>query len=878
MGVGIEVYRLRIGSHHNLTNCRDRLHCLKGKLWNQILLFYLNVFYFPYLQSLLKKEKSNREMCQWYVQMVYYHTVYVPLLLRLSNDVEENPGPRTISDIVDPTYTVHADFNQGNELMFGINAGKQCVAMSLCAIVYKEIKSVNIWDRLMLNSILMCGNNLYSIISQSINKSYLLLTDVPEFVDIENHAFNLQYSDSFSGALHMNEDSHPYVSLEHALNEVFVSLHYSSCLLTVGMNTVAITMPFPGVFKVFDSHSRDVSGRPSPLGYCVLISVEKIENLGEYFRLTTRSNVVTPFELKGVKCINNDYMQAESSATVGVVGSTEVSEKYDVSSPNFDQMAQKITSNILTQQSESRAKRRKYRNMKKTSRQNESAEQREARLAKMREYNKSNTAKETPEQREARLAKMREYNNSNTAKETTEQRKARLAKMKEYNNSTTVKETTEQRKVRLAKMREYNNLKRQNETAEQREARLAKERERKRASRKRASTQKQGERKGKCSSHPLGKGTSNPVSNYFLDENIDELALVGKFHNSVCAGPLYICTCCDQLWYKHSVSPADRLRLINPEITKYLQSIKSVDDIEWICQTCNNHLKKGRVPPCAIANGMQFPEKPSFFDLNELECRLIAPRLAFQKIFQAPRGGQLKITDNVVNVPADVNSTVNMIPRLPNETGTIKVQLKRRLQYKSSALSLNIRPHKVMQAAAWLVNTSPLYEGQGVSIDQNWLRSLPLSVNETCDAIETQNDANDQSTSNIPDDQWSEDEAEIPAGTTDSMLTTSDFVSDNEKQEIYNFAPGEGNKPLSVFRDQFSEEMAYPGIFLGQKRPDDKERLRNVHYSEICKSELRRSDRRAAMCVENIFFKAKKLQMKFLIGQSQIALRKNKHL
>ena len=28
------------------------------------------------------------------------------------------------------------------------------------------------------------------------------------------------------------------------------------------------------------------------------------------------------------------------------------------------------------------------------------------------------------------------------------------------------------------------------------------------------------------------------------------------------------------------------------------------------------------------------------------------------------------------------------------------------------------------------------------------------------------------------------------------------------------------------------------------------------------------------MCVENIFFKAKKLQMKFLIGQSQIALRK----
>ena len=27
-----------------------------------------------------------------------------------------------------------------------------------------------------------------------------------------------------------------------------------------------------------------------------------------------------------------------------------------------------------------------------------------------------------------------------------------------------------------------------------------------------------------------------------------------------------------------------------------------------------------------------------------------------------------------------------------------------------------------MQAAAWLVNTSPLYQGQGITIDENWLR------------------------------------------------------------------------------------------------------------------------------------------------------------
>ena len=192
-------------------------------------------------------------------------------------------------------------------------------------------------------------------------------------------------------------------------------------------------------------------------------------------------------------------------------------------------------------------------------------------------------------------------------------------------------------------------------------------------------------------------------------QTLTESLILRNFHESVSTGPLYICTCCDQLWFKnivyivkYSVSLANQLTLKNPDMVKYLQDKVSVDNVNRVCQTCSKHLKNGKVPPCAIVNGMRFPTKPNFFDLNESECRLIAPRLAFQKIYQAPRGEQLKINGNVVNVPADVNSTVNMLPRLADDTGAIKVQLKRRLQYKSSALSLNIRPNKVMQAASWL--------------------------------------------------------------------------------------------------------------------------------------------------------------------------------
>lgn len=338
-----------------------------------------------------------------------------------------------------------------------------------------------------------------------------------------------------------------------------------------------------------------------------------------------------------------------------------------------------------------------------------------------------------------------------------------------------------------------------------------------------------------------------------------------KFHELVSQGPVYICTCCDQLWYKHTVLKTDKLRKQNPDIHKYLIGKRSVSDIEWVCKTCHQHLNKNKVPPCALANGMGFPSKPAFFDLNELECRLLAPRIAFLKLMQAPRGKQLKIHGNIVNVPADVGNSVSLLPRLPYETATIKVNLKRRLQYKSNALSLTVRPNKVVEAAIWLINNSDLYKEEGIELNDNWLNSfnedlvlhsedkneenLPLNDTE----LNNEESALDENSSNDKDD-WTEEEAEIPAGVTDTLLTPPDFVDDSERQCILNLAPAEGNRPLSIFRDEYSEELAYPGIFLGKKRPDHNQRMVKVHYSDICKSELRMSDRRAAMNVENILY------------------------
>ena len=58
------------------------------------------------------------------------------------------------------------------------------------------------------------------------------------------------------------------------------------------------------------------------------------------------------------------------------------------------------------------------------------------------------------------------------------------------------------------------------------------------------------------------------------------------------------------------------------------------------------------------------------------------------------------------------------------------------------------------------------------------------------------------------DDGWTEVDAEIPAGITYTMLTATDFLEDSEQAQIYSIAPGEGNRPLSLFRDTYSEELS----------------------------------------------------------------------
>ena len=89
MSVSIEQYRARIGSHANFIKHRELESHLKNEFWNtELMLFYMNVFYLPTFKRLLLQRQNDYETSLWFVKTLCYYHVYVPLLLRLSNDVE----------------------------------------------------------------------------------------------------------------------------------------------------------------------------------------------------------------------------------------------------------------------------------------------------------------------------------------------------------------------------------------------------------------------------------------------------------------------------------------------------------------------------------------------------------------------------------------------------------------------------------------------------------------------------------------------------------------------------------------------------------------------------------------------------------------------
>ena len=385
----------------------------------------------------------------------------------------------------------------------------------------------------------------------------------------------------------------------------------------------------------------------------------------------------------------------------------------------------------------------------------------------------------------------------------------------------------------------------------------------------------------------------NPKSYKKRFKAIDEC--IKEFHSSISVGPLYVCTCCHQTWFRKSVSMLKNTHMPTRIRELYCTKFTSVNDEEWVCHTCLNSLKDSKMPRLSVANGMNWPNKPPELNLHQLEERLIALRIPFMQIRELPRGGQYSLKGNVINVPVDIQPTINCLPRPMDENFTVAIQLKKKLSYKTVDFKENVRPLRVLTALHWLVNNSEFYKNSGIAVNDNWHQEVTECAEETVKEFlevtteETSSQKKNQinkdasltaandwtETEGYDSDHYSEIDANDQVGNVDTLVDDADI--ENKYDQVFTFAPGEGQHPLSLYLDKDAEYLCFPSIFCGQRRPDNKDRLVQLHYSDIVKWELRSVDRRAAQSVPNIFFKHKKLQMKQISDKVNLAVRRCKN-
>ena len=304
----------------------------------------------------------------------------------------------------------------------------------------------------------------------------------------------------------------------------------------------------------------------------------------------------------------------------------------------------------------------------------------------------------------------------------------------------------------------------------------------------------------------------------------------------------------------------------------------SAEDKEWICKGCRDSIKTGRIPKFSLENKMGFPPQPKELKLNGMEECFTAPRLTLFQMRDLPCGGQKSVRGNSVNLPIDIAHTVDMLPRTLDNTETIAINYKCRLCYKGCAFKQeNIRPAAVWKAVKYLMTHSQMYKDLDIQLDTSWIRNMQSCDSSTCQCDEdnTQNSSappdvhqNNEQQNNENIDNIEEDE-DLNNINRDTMLSAPETVP----REL-TFAPGEGQHPISVFHDPDAEYLSFPTIFCGQRRASDKERNSSVHYTEICRYELRSVDRRVATNIPNMFFKLKKVQMKHVLDRVSLAMRR----
>jgi hypothetical protein len=157
------------------------------------------------------------------------------------------------------------------------------------------------------------------------------------------------------------------------------------------------------------------------------------------------------------------------------------------------------------------------------------------------------------------------------------------------------------------------------------------------------------------------------------------------FQNNCIGNPFgNACDICDRVWYTNELKQVKekRVSVLTPEFPDMVVAQFKA------CVTCTATLDRDQVPCLSVSNSFIYPPHPT--NLPPLDCiseRLVAPRLQFMQIRRLRHQmGGYGIVGQVIDVPADVNNMVTVLPKQLNDVYSFNVHLKTNLIHKSTYL------------------------------------------------------------------------------------------------------------------------------------------------------------------------------------------------
>jgi hypothetical protein len=288
-----------------------------------------------------------------------------------------------------------------------------------------------------------------------------------------------------------------------------------------------------------------------------------------------------------------------------------------------------------------------------------------------------------------------------------------------------------------------------------------------------------------------------------------------EFWNAVCEGPVFVCCCCHQKWFR--AVTGDMVGRFAPN--GCIAAMTKVSS--WLCRTCLSKLVHGRIPPVCNLHYDPFRGLPDELQgLNALENDLIALKIPFMKLralASSARGGdvrfgQLCLSGMVINVPTDLARIQVQLPRKFSVDDMVTVNLKRKLCYKKNYAVENVQPFKFVQALQYLISHDTLWRNAGVQLRSEFQIALGLETEAPDPVAELAERGGGgvcgKQLSASEDEALSEGELVDVHSYGEETMINDGLAEAGVRDAIINVAPSEDQRPLCLYLDEDAEEMA----------------------------------------------------------------------